>query len=326
MVARGEYCMFIKSLQQQVVIAPRICLLCASYAEVRKFQEVMRSWSDALADAYAIIQQNNYYESQARLLEKGNKKQRVTRQRHGRDQIVCSSGSDSEDSLDTSLLQAVVPSQAFNSRLVTCSHEILHIQILATLQPRKTLHQTVIEEYMSLLAQHFTTASFCPLLMHSIPWDTLRSPSKTFTDQERLNFCRQYFKATLRSLDKPITFAMNPGGSHWIALKIDMNKKYIATACSLNNNMIELAQGVLKMISSHHKPASTFTHFSVNVPNQQNAVDCGPLTCLFMLFLAHNDVTSSTKLDYDSECTAVAMRLRIAADISNKKLTPLVTQ
>jgi Ulp1 family protease len=119
---------------------------------------------------------------------------------------------------------------------------------------------------------------------------------------------------------------MNAWGNHWIALKIDMTKKYIATACSLNNDMKQLAQGVLQMISSQHKPASAFEHISVKVPHQKNAVDCGPLSCLFMLFLAHNNIIRSTTMDYDSEFTAVAMRLRIAADIFNKTLTPLVTQ
>ena len=90
--------------------------------------------------------------------------------------------------------------------------------------------------------------------------------------------------------------------------------------------MDELAQSVLKMISERHKAASTFEHIILKVPHQKNALDCGPLSCLFMLFLAHNDITRNTTLHYDSEFTAVAMRLRIAADIGNKKLTPLVTQ
>jgi Ulp1 family protease len=319
-----HYSMFIKSHQKQVVIAPQIRLLCASYAEVRNFQELMRSWSDALAPAYAIIQENKYYESQARRAEKGRQKPRSTRMRHGNVQYNCSSDSSSEDGIDTSLLQSVVPSQVFNSGPVLPDVS-LDIQSLATLQPRKLLGQKVIEEYMSLLAQHFITTSFCPFLMDGWAWNALRSPSKNFTDHERVVFCRQYFQY-LQSLEKPIVFAMNPWGNHWIALKIDMTKKYIATACSLNNAMDQLAQGVLKMISVHHKPASTFEHIIVKVPHQRNAEDCGPLSCLFLLFLAHNDITRSTTLDYDSEFTAVAMRLRIAADICNKKLTPLVAQ
>jgi hypothetical protein len=321
-----DYSMFIKSLQQQVVIAPRIRLLCASYAEVRNFQEVIRSWSNSLAPAYAIIQQKQYYESQSRLDEKGRDKPRNTRLLDGGAvQFQIASSDSSEDELDTSLLQTVVPSQVFNSVPVR-PEDTLDIQSMATLQPRKLLGQKVIEEYMSLLAQHFSTTSFCPSLMDGIAWTELRSPSTHFVEKERDKFCRQYFRGTLKSPEKPIVFAMNPWGNHWIALKIHMTKKYIATACSLNNEMHDLAQGVLKMISSHHKPASTFQHISVKVPYQKNPVDCGPLCCLFMLFFAHNDITRSTTLDYDSEFTAVAMRLRIAADIGNKKLTPLVLQ
>ena len=234
------------------------------------------------------------------------------------------SDSDSSESeaLDTSLPQAVLPS--LNSGQVVS--DTVNIQELATLQPRKMLHQNVIQEYMSLLALHFDTTSFCPSLMFGTPWVTLRSPSQfsKFTPQQRDTFCTQFFQQTLRCPNKPIIFAMNPGGNHWIALKIDMRQKYIATACSLKNTMDELAQGVLKMISCHHKPASSFTHFSVDVPYQKNAVDCGPLSCLFMLFLAQNDVSGSTKLEYETEATAVAMRLRIAADIANKELMPLV--
>jgi hypothetical protein len=320
-----KYSMFIKSLQQHVVIAPQSCLLCASYEEVSNFQEVMRSWSNALAPAYAIIQQNKYYESQVRLVDKGRNKSRNTRLRHGHVQIECSSDSSSEDGLDTSLLEAVVPSQVFNSGPVP-PQVILDIQSLATLQPRKLLSQKVIEEYMSLLGKHFNTTSFCPFLMDGIAWDALHSPSRKFSEKERSTFCRKYFQLTLTSPEKPIVFAMNAWGNHWIALKIDMTKKYIATACSLNNVMKQLAQGVLQMISSQHKPASAFEHISVKVPHQKNAVDCGPLSCLFMLFLAHNNIIRSTTMDYDSEFTAVAMRLRIAADIVNKTLTPLVTQ
>jgi hypothetical protein len=320
-----KFSMFIQSLQQQVVIAPGIRLLCASYAEVRTFQEVMRSWSNALAPAYAIIQKNEYYESQARQAEKGRTRPRRTRNFKGITQFDLSSDSGSEDGLDTRLLEGVVPSQIFNSGPVLPVVK-LDIQSLATLQPRKSLSQTVIEEYMSLLARHFTTSSFCPHLMGATAWDALRSPRKTFTPNERVVFCRNYFETSLESLEKPIVFAMNPWGNHWIGVKIDMTKKYIVTACSLNNAMDELAQSVLKMISERHKAASTFEHIILKVPHQKNALDCGPLSCLFMLFLAHNDITRYTTLHYDSEFTAVAMRLRIAADIGNKKLTPLVTQ
>jgi Ulp1 family protease len=279
----------------------------------------MRSWSNALAPAYAIIKENKYYESHVRLIEKRRNKAQAlpTQLRSGNVHFVCNSDSSSEDELDTTLLETVVPAPP------QCR---LHIQSLATLQPRKLLVQEVIDEYMSLLAQHFNTTSFCPNMMNAGAWNALRSPSTKFSEKDRVEFCRKYFQVTLQSPTKPIVFAMNPGGNHWIALKIDMTQKYIATACSLNNAMKELARGVLKMISLHHKPASTFEHISVKVPYQKNAVDCGPLTCLFMLFFAHNNITMSTTLDYDSESTALAMRLRIAADIGNKTLTPLVTK
>jgi Ulp1 family protease len=120
-------------------------------------------------------------------------------------------------------------------------------------------------------------------------------------------------------------FALNPG-LHWIAFKIDFSKKYIASMCSLQDPQIDMAQAIKSWISSLCADARNFEHYSVAVPNQRNAVDCGPLCCMFLLFLSQNDISRSTKLEYDTISTASAMRLRIFADIAQKKITPLVTK
>jgi hypothetical protein len=44
---------------------------------------------------------------------------------------------------------------------------------------------------------------------------------------------------------------------------------------------------------------------------------------MFMLFLAQTDVTSSTELQYETKTTALAIRMRIFADLANDKLTTI---
>jgi len=109
---------------------------------------------------------------------------------------------------------------------------------------------------------------------------------------------------------------MNPG-MNWHAFKIDVD---IATMDSLNKE----AKSILDLISTIYPAAKQYEHFSVNLPPQQNAVDCGPLSCMFMLFLAKNDIDATSTLDYDTFRTAADMRLRIFADIAKGKLTPVV--
>ena len=110
---------------------------------------------------------------------------------------------------------------------------------------------------------------------------------------------------------------------NWHAFKIDVDKRYIATMDSMQNPLNHEAEIILNLISSIYPAAKQYDHFSVNVPPQQNAVDCGPLSCMFMLFLAQNDIDATSTLDYDTFRTAADMRLRIFADIAKGKLTPL---
>ena len=149
------------------------------------------------------------------------------------------------------------------------------------------------------------------------------SETKSKTDNQEL--CGEYLFRRKKPTDRStFIFALNPG-LHWIAFKVDFFKKYIASMCSLQDPLHETAKAVLHCISSVYHKAASFEHFSVTVPNQNNAVDCGPLCCMFMLYLSQTDISRSSELSYDTHSTASAMRLRIFADIAQKKLTPLVT-
>ena len=58
--------------------------------------------------------------------------------------------------------------------------------------------------------------------------------------------------------------------------------------------------------------------------DQRNAVDCGPLACMFLLFLTQNDITQVSKLEYSSIPTAAEMRMRMFADVRQGKVTLLI--
>jgi Ulp1 family protease len=104
---------------------------------------------------------------------------------------------------------------------------------------------------------------------------------------------------------------------------VDIKKQYIAYVCSLQNPMETEARLILKAFSFMHANANTFRCFKVPAPHQQNAVDCGPLACMFLLFLTQNDITPVTKLEYSSIPTAAEMRMRMFADIRQGSVTLL---
>ena len=198
----------------------------------------------------------------------------------------------------------------------------MNIQSLASLHPTHMLSDGVLQAYMVLLEAGVPHIYFPPLM--TTIYNQLRH-SETHSEAENQELCVAYLFRRKTPTDRStFIFALNPG-LHWIAFKVDFSKKYIASMCSLQDPLHETARAVLHCISSVYHKAASFDHFSVTVPNQNNAVDCGPLCCMFMLYLSQTDISRSSELSYATHSTASAMRLRIFADIAQKKLTPLVT-
>ena len=296
---------------QHVNIAPGVRLVCASPKYVRLWQEYMRKWSNSLPLAFLIMQNPKY--------DPRSKPRKKTGTELGQNVVIHSDESCDAPS-DTSDLEDILPDIQELDTLSTDRH--LNIQTLASLNPRQMLHEDVLFNYMILLEARFPLISFRP-------WMTglcteLRETTKRLPEYIRKQ-CTKYIFQKQATDRGTFIFALNPG-LHWIAFKIDFSKKYIASMCSLQDPQIDMAQAIKSWISSLCADARNFEHYSVAVPNQRNAVDCGPLCCMFLLFLSQNDISRSTKLEYDTISTASAMRLRIFADIAQKKITPLVTK
>jgi hypothetical protein len=302
----------IKLHKQHITIADGMRLPCASPKYVGRWQEYMQKWSQSLPEAYLIMRQPKYW-------TKTRQKGRDTTVR-GKKAVEVHTSDPSDDETDTRDLEATLPDIL---ELQGCNQHPwcgLNLQCLTSLHPTKMLHQSVLNNYMFLLKSHFPQISFVPQMMDL--YQQLLVSDASFDAKK--SFCQKYlFKYEQPETRKTIIFAMNPG-LHWIAFKVDFHKQYIATMCSLKNTLNTEAKKLKDCISSIVPAARSFQHISVTVPFQKNHVDCGPLCCMFMLFLAQNDISADTCLEYDTLPAAAAMRLRIFSDIAAKKLTILV--
>jgi hypothetical protein len=307
----------IKLHRQYMTIADGMRFPCASPKDVARWQEYMLKWSKSLPEAYLIMKQQVFWNN---LCLKG--RDVII---DGKQVIETHSSDPSDDETDTKDLAATLPDIP---ELQVCSQSLrltpqwsgLNFQALTSLHPTKMLQQSVLINYMFLLKTHFGQISFVPHMMY-VHANLLASDASFDAKKE---FCLKYlFKNEKPEQTNTFIFSMNPG-IHWIAFKIDFLKKYIATMCSLNNKLDQEAKKLKECISSIVPAARHFHHISVTVPFQRNHYDCGPLCCMFMLFLAQNDISRDTCLTYDTLPTAAAMRLRIFSDIAANKLTILV--
>jgi len=311
----------IKLHTQHMTIANRTRFPCASKKYVGLWQEYMHKWSKSLQQAYVIMRQRKYWTQRRKMsreITEESGKQRVE---------LCSSSEGSDDEADTGDLEASLPDIPELQLCIPAPAGLVavgpwcgfNLQTLSSLHPTKMLHECVLNNYMFLLKDHFSQISFVPRMMSL--HNSLRHCTADFDAQQ--SFCKKYlFKDKQPGNTNTFIFAMNPG-LHWIAFKIDLDKQYIATICSMNDNLSMEASKLKTCISTVHPKARSFRHISVPVPHQHNHYDCGPLCCMFMLFLAQHDISAETRLEYDTLPTAAAMRLRIFADIAEKKLTIL---
>jgi len=291
--------------RQQIHISCSCHLPCVTQEEENAFDDMMQKWSSALPLAYSLKFNKPLYERQ--LLWKEQSRPMLQRKGTGNRPIKLDNDVAPPDTRD---LEALFQPPFSDD---------ISIQELSCLQPTQVMSNAVIDEYVRLLRHELGAHVYFPQ-GGMIDVKYLQNFFSVFTEQQQQAECMKHFISSHGIM----AFIVNTG-YHWVAFKVDFAKQYIAYVCSLQNPMEREACLILKILRVFHKEACTFKCFKVPAPHQQNAVDCGPLSCMFLLFVSQNDITESTKLEYSTMPTAAAMRLRIFADIRQGRATLLVS-
>jgi hypothetical protein len=299
----------ILSHYQQLPIGNNWRIQCATNEDIAVFHDLMQKWSESIPAVFTCMHQSSLYSRQLQYLTSlEHQGRRLRRSGSNHQNPVDCDATLQHDPPDTTEMEDLLGVRSLPHPF---NNETISIQELTCFQTGQLMSSTVINEYTSLLAGHFSDTEF-PWLLNFDP-----KKSEAWTTSDRRAFYTKHFK----SRRTKFVFAINTG-FHWVALKIDTAKRYIATMCAMQNSWANEASYILNLFSIGLSTTS-FQHFSVHVPHQRNAVDCGPLCCLFMLFLSQNDVSSSTELSYESHFTANQMRMRMFGDIRKGVITPL---
>jgi hypothetical protein len=287
---------------QHAKIGIDFSLPCVSHLDACLWDQSMELWGNSLQNAYAALKHDKWHTLQNR--SSGGKVDEDGK-------VWCDSDEEADLYSTLSRERALEVEALVSNRW---SNPNISLQSAATLQKGHVLNTDTIVQYMRLLKQYFPRVSFCSTIS-----GTCEQLLKLRRPKDYLRFAESYLP--FDQCDQLI-FTLNPG-HHWIAFKIHLTEEYIASICSMNDPLTATAKQILTVLSSTVPRATFFKHISVPVPHQRNCTDCGPLCCMFMLFMAHSNVTTSTELHYETKTTALSMRMRIFTDLANDKLTPL---
>jgi hypothetical protein len=295
--------------RQCISISASHRLLCVTQEEENAFENLLQKWSCALPSAYNIMDTTSLYLRQLVHFSRNHLSPRVTTTRAH--PVNLDDDVESIDTRDLEKLFGDMLPQHFTKHALT-------IQDITSLQTTQVISDVVISAYVGLLKVQFAAHIHFPAGGAFFDMTFFENHLRDSKGAQQDN-CRKY----LTSRCGVIAFIVNTG-YHWVAFKVDINKQYIAYVCSLQNSMEKEARLILNVLSCMHANAPSFRCFKVPAPHQRNAVDCGPLACMFLLFLTQNDITQATKLEYSSIPTAAEMRMRMFADVRQGKVTLLI--
>ena len=133
-------------------------------------------------------------------------------------------------------------------------------------------------------------------------------------------------KSILKSITgaSVVLFIFNLDGVHWIAARICKRTASVCVMDSFQNPNDDVIQSLQELAKQYWK--IDLRPYSAKVPHQENSYDCGPLACLFALFLAQtavDTIRNPVALTYNSKSTAREMRIRILADLYAGCITKL---
>ena len=184
---------------------------------------------------------------------------------------------------------------------------------ITSLSPTSWVSSVVIEEYISLVARQLPDTFFHFTFDHALD-RLIQEPRRTG------NF--NYDKWKDFKEHNKICFCFNVSGVHYISAKIDKTTSSIAVAETLDFPNDEIIRK-LNVFATKVGCKGPMNVFRLKMPNQKNSFDCGPLSCLSLLFMAQNVITPDSELQYATESCARMMRLRIFSDLMKGHATLL---
>jgi hypothetical protein len=292
--------------RQHISISASLRLPCVTREEENALDELLHKWSCALPSAYNIMDTTSLYDCQVRCFSRIQQSRQLTGKSRANAVPV---------DIDNEVPNTRKLEKLFGDMLPNPFRQTMSIQDITSFQPTQVMSDVIIREYIGLLKVQFDAH------IH-FPGDGVFDMNyfkQFFSGSTKEEECRKYFSSRCST----IAFIVNTG-YHWVAFKVDYAKHYIAYVCSLQNPMETEARLILKVLSFIHSKAHTFKCFKVPAPHQENAVDCGPLACMFLLFLTQTDITEASTLEYFSISTATEMRMRMFADIRQGSATLLI--
>jgi hypothetical protein len=161
-------------------------------------------------------------------------------------------------------------------RQMTTRANLIEWTQFLSLTDKTWLPTDIIQAYVNLLQTEFDTVAY-------FNWTELR-------DHRDKTFLRHRDVQKLIKTRIGISF-MNLSNVHWIAVKIDLIKNYIAIADSLFSTFQHAYKDIFARIAAVAKAighGTTLNCYNMQVPDQNNSLDCGVHTCLYMLYMSQN--------------------------------------
>jgi hypothetical protein len=297
----SEYSAHILNYQQRIQLADAVQLICANHLEASRYDDLVRAYCKGLVTVLPTALRHDPQALSAAL---------------GLGQIVID-----DDPVTT---RTKVPDWPQGIPQIPSFHpgDSIPIEHLACIQNLAWFTSDLIHEYLHVLQKSFPDLYIVTALTgfgYSAEWLQSLVGEKSREGGS---------KACVRSITaaQVVVFILNLDGLHWIAARICKRTRTVSVMDSMlnpNKNVVANLQAIAKECWN----INLSLHL-VKVPHQHNGCDCGPLACLFSLFLAQtavNNDSSPVVLTYKTQSTAQQMRIRILADLSAGCVTRLST-
>jgi hypothetical protein len=287
---------YILKNQHRIQLVDAVHLICANHLEVSRYDNLMKAYCEGLCTVLAAALLYTPHEE------------------------LAATGShitiDDDSKLSNPIFQQDWP-QCIPRIASYLPDSFIRLEDLVCIQHMAWFNSNLINEYM-----HALQKSFPDVHIFKDYYEV------GYLDSFKLNETHKKFSGFMKTITEAsvVVFIFNLDGLHWIAARICKRTASVCVMDSLLNPNESLIAN-LRFIARKCWKINLSLHRS-KVPHQENSCDCGPLACLFALFLAQTAADLYPKpiaLTYNTKSTAREMRIRILADLYAGRITMLQT-